>query len=131
MLANNIKILRKNMGFTQSDLAKLLHTSASTVGMYEQGRRAPDNKMLKKLSNIFCVSIDNLLGNFNFHKDIKEMIDDITKILKENKGLLFDGRPISYIDKIKLANAIRVAVAVTIAEIQEDVVLEEKLSAAI
>ena len=119
------------MGFTQSDLAKLLNTSASTIGMYEQGRRTPDNKTLKKLSRIFCISIDNLLGDFDPHRDIKEIIDNVTKILKEHKGLLFNGKPISYIDKVRLANAIRVAVAVTIYESQDGALLEEKLSKAI
>jgi len=120
MFAKNLKFLRKSKGFTQLDLAKILNTSASTIGMYEQGRRAPDNNMLKKLSNIFCISIDDLLGNFSQHKEIKDVIEDMTNFLKEHKALMFNGRPASTLEKIKLANAIKVAAAVTVYESQNE-----------
>lgn len=125
MFAKNLKILRKSRGLTQSDLAKILKTSVSTIGMYEQGRRSPDNQMLKKLSSVFLISIDDLLGNFKQHKEIREVIEDITTILKEHKGLMFKGKPVSSLDKIKLANAIKVATAVTICESNNEIFLDK------
>ena len=116
MFSTNLKTLRHSKGLTQADLAKILNTSVSSIGMYEQGRRMPDNKMLKKISSVFYISIDNMLGVLSPHKEIKDVIDDITNMLKGHKGLMFNGKPISHIDKIKLVNAIKVAAAVTISE---------------
>lgn len=50
---------------TQADLAKLLGIAASTIGMYEQGRRNPDTKTLTLLAEFFDVSVDYLLGIIN------------------------------------------------------------------
>ncbi len=116
MFSKNLKVLRLSKGLTQAEFAKILNTSVSTVGMYEQGRRSPDNEMLIKISSIFSVSIDELLGTLNINKEISEVINDVTKILKEHKGLMFKGKPVSALDKIKLANAIKVAAAVTISD---------------
>lgn len=65
LFGDRLKILRNEKGMTQSDLAKLLDISPSTIGMYEQGRRDPDTKTLKFLAEYFDVSIDYLLGRVN------------------------------------------------------------------
>lgn len=62
MLGNIIKKLREEKGMLQKDLAKKLDISSSTVGMYEQGRREPDIETLKKLTEIFNVTMEYLLG---------------------------------------------------------------------
>lgn len=61
-LANKLKALRKKAGFTQKDLADLLDVVPSAIGMYEQNRRVPDLGTVIKLSKIFNVSTDVLLG---------------------------------------------------------------------
>ena len=38
-LENNLKSARIKAGLTQSDLARKLGVSPSTIGMYEQGRK--------------------------------------------------------------------------------------------
>ena len=38
MLGDRIAHLRREKGYTQAQLAQLLHISASALGMYEQGR---------------------------------------------------------------------------------------------
>lgn len=58
-----LKELRERKGITQSALSKIMQVSPSTVGMWEQGRREPDYDNLKKLANLFDVTIDYLLGN--------------------------------------------------------------------
>lgn len=62
MLAKRIKLLRKQKGLTQKQLADLLDISASTVAMYETGRREPDTQTLNKFAELFGVSVDYLLG---------------------------------------------------------------------
>ena len=126
MFSTNLKTLRRSKGLTQADLAKILNISVSSIGMYEQGRRMPDNNMLKKISSLFYISVDSMLGVLSPHKEIKDVINDITNILKEHKGLMFNGKPVSYIDKIKLVNAIKVAAAVTISESGENKLCEKE-----
>ena len=67
-VGDKIKILRKNAKMTQKELAEILDTSASAVGMYEQNRREPDIETLIKLSLFFRVSCDYLLGITNAPK---------------------------------------------------------------
>lgn len=61
MLGARISALRKDRGMSQSDLARRLRVSASTVGMYEQGRREPSADRLVELARIFSVTTDYLL----------------------------------------------------------------------
>jgi len=58
-----IKELREKKGLTQGKLAELLGLSRSTIAMYETNNSNPDYETLKKLSALFGVSIDYLLGN--------------------------------------------------------------------
>ena len=51
-----LKELRENKKLTQSQLSKILNISTSAVGMYEQGRRFPDENLLKNISHFFNVS---------------------------------------------------------------------------
>ena len=83
MLGTRIAALRRHAGMTQSDLARHIHVSVSTVGMYEQGRRLPSISMLISLSQEFAVSIDYLiLGIPNSEKDISTLASAIRKDIK-------------------------------------------------
>ena len=57
-----IKEIRENLGLSQKELAKLLGVSPSNVYNYENKRTEPSVDMLKKLSTILDVSVDELLG---------------------------------------------------------------------
>lgn len=62
MLGARIALLRKNQKMSQQKLAQMLQVSPSAVGMYEQGRRAPDYATLRRMAELFGVSTDYLLG---------------------------------------------------------------------
>lgn len=62
-LGEKLQFLRKRAGLTQKQLASTLGIAHNTVGMYEQGRRAPDLESVVKLAEIFKVSTDYLLGH--------------------------------------------------------------------
>ena len=66
MLAEQNTYLRTRAGMTQRKLAKELHVSLSTIGMYEQGRRTPSVEILIQMSNIFGVSLDYLIIGIEF-----------------------------------------------------------------
>jgi MerR family transcriptional regulator, light-induced transcriptional regulator len=61
-LSGQIKKLRREKGYTQGDLAKLLGTAQTTIANYESGTRLPDAERLQKLADTFEVTVDYLLG---------------------------------------------------------------------
>ena len=73
MLSKQIVRLRKKKGMSQSQLAKALGISPSTVGMYEQGRRIPELNVLIKIANLFGVSLDYLITGREWRGDCGRM----------------------------------------------------------
>ena len=62
-LGSKIRENRSRLDLTQSELAKKLGISTSTIGMYEQGRRTPPIESLLKLSDIFGIELRELTPN--------------------------------------------------------------------
>lgn len=62
-LGKRLKHLRKTSGKTQSELAKQLFVTASSIGMYERDERTPSNEILKRYAKLFEVTTDYLLGS--------------------------------------------------------------------
>ena len=60
-MGNRIAWLRHKKGLTQAALGRKLGLSASTIGMYEQGRREPSISILIALAREFDVTTDYLL----------------------------------------------------------------------
>ncbi len=56
-------VIRKQNKLSQQQLADALGVSRSTYCSYETGRRKPDIDVLKKLSKIFKLKIDTIVGN--------------------------------------------------------------------
>lgn len=62
MIADKIKQLRQQNNLTQTDLAKKLSITRSSVNAWEMGISVPSTQYIIELSNIFKVSTDYLLG---------------------------------------------------------------------
>ena len=62
MIADRIKALREQQNITQSDLAKQLGITRSSVNAWEMGISIPNVEKLVELSSLFNVSVDYLLG---------------------------------------------------------------------
>lgn len=56
-----IKKLRTEAGLSQSELAKRVHSTRSSISMYECDERWPDFETLDELADFFDVSFDYLL----------------------------------------------------------------------
>ena len=67
---------------------------------------------------MFNVSLDYLLDvSVNCEaeeKSVTDFIDEITYTLKAQKGLMFNGKPITTRDKEKIAQAIKLATAIAV-----------------
>ena len=61
-MSNRLKVLRKEKGLTQADLAKVLNTNQSQYGKYENGKTNLSIENAKILAEYFGVSIPYLLG---------------------------------------------------------------------
>lgn len=57
-----LKILRVNAGLTQAQLGARIGVTKSVISFYEQQERSPSPDVLIKLSRVFHVSADYLLG---------------------------------------------------------------------
>lgn len=62
MIADRIKSLRENHNITQSELAKHLGITRSSVNAWEMGISVPSTQYVVELAHIFKVSTDYLLG---------------------------------------------------------------------
>lgn len=72
-----LKELREKAGITQQQLADRIWLSKSMVSYYEQSVRSPSPEILVKLSYVFHVSTDYLLGiERNKTIDVSELDDD-------------------------------------------------------
>lgn len=73
-LAKNIKLCRRKLGLTQSELAEKLYISSQAISKWEAGQSVPDLGNLCLLAEIFGTSIDNLTGNNSTATDGKAFI---------------------------------------------------------
>ncbi len=80
-LGNRIKKFRKKTNLSQEELADKVYTSRQTISNWENDKTYPDVNSLKLLSNIFDVSLDNLIEG-----DIEKMKTTINET--ERKGFI-------------------------------------------
>ena len=80
MFDERLKSLRKKCGYTQVSLAETLGVSKGTVAMWETGKRTPDFETLIKLSDLFDVRTDYILGKSNDSSSAKLSDDDIEQL---------------------------------------------------
>lgn len=62
MIADKIKTLREQLRMSQSELARKIGITRSSVNAWEQGISVPSTSYIVQLSEIFKVSTDYLLG---------------------------------------------------------------------
>ena len=80
MFDERLKSLLKKCGYTQVSLAETLGVSKGTVAMWETGKRTPDFETLIRLSDLFDVRTDYILGKSNDSSSAKLSDDDIEQL---------------------------------------------------
>ncbi len=76
-LYERIKNHREQVGLSQSELAKRLGVTKSAVNSWESGTNSPSLNYIIKMSQIFLVSTDYLLGvNERLTVDITDLDDN-------------------------------------------------------
>ncbi|MCV3742973.1 helix-turn-helix domain-containing protein [Lentilactobacillus hilgardii] len=101
--------LRGSRGWSQPKLADLMSVSQSTVAMWESGKRNISNEDLIKLSKLFNVSTDYLLGNTNSKQgSVPEWATDkdkkdLQKFLEDNaNSMTYGGEELTHDEKQQL-----------------------------
>lgn len=62
MLADRIKLLREKNGDKQSELAKKLYVTRSSVNAWEMGISTPSSQNIAEIATLYGVSTDYLFG---------------------------------------------------------------------
>ena len=74
-IGENIARLRKEKGWTQTDIGKKLGVSNQTVSKWESGMTMPDVMLLPEIAKTFNVSIESLYSKDNDKKITDENAD--------------------------------------------------------
>ena len=83
MLGEKIKKYRESKNMTQGEIADILGVKAATISKYEAGTLEPNIESLKRLADLFEVSVDELIKEDSF--DISKI--NILEVLKEQKNM--------------------------------------------
>lgn len=94
MIADRIKSLRTASNITQTELARRLGITRSSVNAWEIGISIPSTMYIIELSKQFGVSTDYLLGvNHEAALDVSGLDDDAVRILNEMIQYIKKTRP--------------------------------------
>ena len=74
MYYNRIKEIREDKGYTQKDIAYILHTTQQQFSKYELGIQIIPLEKMNILANFYNTSIDYLIGRTDIRKPYPKSI---------------------------------------------------------
>ena len=91
-VADNIKHLRVDNGWTQEQLAKKINVSRATVTQWETGWSQPRMGAIQRLAGVFGVSISKIVDDISyavvsFDEDKIELRDDERNLIRSYRML--------------------------------------------
>lgn len=116
-IGNKIKEARNGAGLTQDQAAEKIMVSRQTISNWENGKTMPDIASVIKMSDLYHISLDELLKG---DQDMMKKIEKDTNIVRSNSRLIAVG-----------IVAIIVAVVVTFASIMTGNAVLDFLAAAL
>ena len=84
-IEKKLKDVRMQAGLTQEQVAEKIMVSRQTVSNWENGKSLPDIVSIMSLSDLYQISIDELLKG---DKRMKEKIEKDANIAKANKSVI-------------------------------------------
>ena len=87
MLGEKIKKYREEKKLTQMEVAEVLGVKPTTISKYEAGTLEPNIESLKKLAELFEVSVDKLIKEDEF--DVSKI--NVLEVLREQKEMKLKG----------------------------------------
>ena len=105
LIGEKIKSARKNLGYTQEQLANKLSVSRSTITNWETGKSVPNDSKLKEISSLFDISLENLTNeDYNSEKTTEvntQKEDKISKTVDSSKEDVKDSKNLKSTDTIQ------------------------------
>lgn len=93
-LGERIKEQRKLLGITQSELAYRVGLTVDSIRGLEGNRRKPSIEILEKLTDLFHVSADYLLGKESWDEMVsdlqKELLDVFPKLPSDDQEVVLE-----------------------------------------
>lgn len=83
--ASNLRHLRLRNGMTQEELANKLDKDYSTIGKWELGLRSPIMTDVIRISELFNISLEKLIGQNVTQRD---NYDELDILYSKNKNIL-------------------------------------------
>jgi len=84
-MLENLRNLREKHNLTQKELAQKLNMAVTTYGSYEFGKSEPSVQTLLRLSKLYKISIDAIVGNdFKYNSQQLECLEYISQLNQSN-----------------------------------------------
>lgn len=122
MLADNIKTIRRNKGYSQEELAERIHVTRQTVSKWENGQSVPDADLLKAMAEVLGVSVSELIDG-----DAEKIIENeviIDQLARINEQLIINNRRAK--KRTRIIIAVCIAVVVLIASFVANRMIKER-----
>ena len=87
MLQDNLIKLRKQRGLTQDAVAERLHVVRQTISKWEKGLSVPDADALRRLAELFEVSVGTLLSETTLEEPSPDRVADQLAAINEQLAI--------------------------------------------
>lgn len=93
-ISDRLRVLREEQGYSQNDLAEKLNISRQSISKWELGKSTPDITYFIKLSEIYNITLDELIKGKEFQENIKDNIKNNEfkedKVLMDNESKIYN-----------------------------------------
>lgn len=100
MFSENLKKLRKRANMSQVELSKLMNVNQYIISYWEKGRSEPSIKQIIKLSEIFKVPSDYLLGKEIIKVNNNDELDIVVRNMELDAKDEVNNKLISALNKL-------------------------------
>lgn len=83
VVGERIRELRKEHNMTTNKLAELCNTSQSVISKLENGHRIPDVPTLKKICEVFDITLADFFAPENISKPVGDNLEELLNSAKE------------------------------------------------
>ena len=88
MEENLYKKFRKRAGYSQKEVADILHVTQGAVSSWEAGRWEPDQQNLSALADLYGITTDALLGRQTQIEPAPKQIQEVPEIVPEDEVMI-------------------------------------------
>lgn len=86
-LSENIKNFRLLRGFSQADLARIVHRSPNVISNWERGINSPDVEIVEQMCKLFKVT-PNMMYGWDESQELKEFLDEKAQMIREMDDMI-------------------------------------------